>query len=574
MRKTLIAAAVIAAGVAGYYAINKTSSPTTVNLSELEYVPADTALFSGQFTALDLVSYLKSLGMSSEQLSNDDMQQAMAELAAESSSAVKFGVALFQDYINVLSKPDEFVKNTGIAAKTRSLTYLVGAAPVARFEVTDAAAFQAFFQRAAAQSGVSYQTQQLAGHSYQVYSLSELLDGLELLVSVDRGWGTVALHSNKLPEAHRAQALAQQKPTQNLANNSKLADISKKYQLKQDGLGFLSTEQLGLAFTTTDGNQLAKDLQLTFSGGLPEPLQVWHTPACRADVAMLTKTWPGLVMDAEIKQQTASGMAMSSKMLFPTESKIALDGLQGLQGFIPRSLNGSLHPSMFYLALGTEISQLTPAISKIWAGMTDLSLNCEPLVAVQEQLKGQNPMMMLAMAGMAANGLQGMSVTINGFSMDMATGQPTAADALITLSADNPQALLANAKAMVPPLAGINLPANGEEISVAEIFPPIAMMGLDARLKASGNHLLLYVGDKAKAQADVIGKEKLSKNGIMSFGMDYKQFFTAMSEMISMSGQPMPPELESMMNTDMQLGLSFGVDKHGVVIATDMKLAE
>lgn len=574
MRKTLIAAAVIAAGVAGYYAINKTSSPATVGLNELEYVPADTALFSGQFTAIDLVSYFKSLGMSPEQFSSDEMQQAMQELATGSSPAVKFGVSLFQDYIRILGAPDDFVKNTGIAAKTRSLSYLVGAAPVIRFEVSDAAAFIAFFERAAAASGISHQTQQLAGHSYQVYPLTDLLDGLELLVSVDRGWGTVALHSNKLSETHRAQALAQQKPVQNLGNTSKLADISKKYRLKQDGLGYVSTEQLGLAFTTTDGNQLAKDLQLTFTAGLPEPLQIWHTPSCRADVAMLTKTWPGLVMDAEIKQQNASGLAMSSKMLFPTESKIALEGLQGLQGFIPSSLNGSLHSSMFYLALGTEISQLTPAISKLWAGMTDLKLQCEPLLAVQAQLKEQNPLMMLAMAGMAANGLQGLSVTINGFSMDMATGQPTTADALITLSADNPQALLANAKAMVPPLAGITLPAEGEEISVAEIFPPVAMMGLDARLKASGNHLLLYVGDKAKAQATAIGKEKLSKNGIMSFGMDYKQFFTAMSDMITISGQPMPAELESMMHTNMQVGLSFGVDQHGVVLTTDMKVAD
>lgn len=571
MRKTLIAAAVIAAGAIGYYAINKSS---TVTLSELDYVPADTVLFSGQFTALDLVSYLKSLGLSPAQLNHDEMQHAMATLSAESSPALKFGIALFQDYMNILSTPDDFVKNTGIAAKTRSLTYLVGAAPVSRFEVADAAAFQAFFERAATESGVAFQTKQLANHSYQVYSLNELLDGLELLVSVDRGWGTVALHNSKLPEAHRAQALAQQKPAQHLGNSSKLADISKKYQLKQDGLGFFSTEQLGLAFTTAEGNQLAKDLQLVFTAGLPEQLQIWHTPACRADVAMLTKTWPGLVMDLDIKQQNAAGMAMSGKMLFPTESKIALEGLQSLQGFIPASLNGNLHSSMFYLALGTEISQLTPAISKMWAGMTDLSLSCEPLLAVQQQLKDQNPMSMLAMAGMAASGLQGISVTINGFSLDMTTGQPKTADALITLSADNPQALLANVKAMVPPLATITLPSDGEESSVAEIFPSAVTMGLDARLKASGNHVLLYVGDKAKAQADTISKEKLSKNGLMSFGMDYKQFFTAMADMISMSGQPMPAEFESMMNTNLQFGMSFGIDQHGVVITTDMKMAE
>lgn len=574
MRKTLIAAAVIAAGVAGYYAINKSSTSSSVSLSELDYVPADTALFSGQFTPLDLVAYLKSLGMSAEQLNNAEMQDAMAMLSAESSPAVRFGVALFQDYMTTLSKPDDFVKNTGIASKTRSLSYLVGAAPVVRFEVTDAAAFQAFFERAATQSGIESQTKQLAGHSYQVYSLNELLDGLELLVSVDRGWGTIALHSNKLPETHRAHALAQQKPAKNLGNTSKLADMSQKYQLKQDGLGFLSTEQLGLAFTTTDGNQLAQDLQLTFTAGLPEALQVWHTPACQTDVAMLTKTWPGLVMDSEIKQQNAAGIVFSSKMIIPTESNVALDGLQKLQGFIPKSLNGALHPSMFYLGLGTEISQITPAISILWAGMTELSLTCEPLVALQQQMKEQNPMMMLAMAGMAANGLQGMSVTINGFSMDMATGQPTAADALVTLSADNPQALFTNAQAMLPPLAGITLPAAGDEISVAEIFPPIAALGLDVRLKASDNHLLLYVGDKAKAQAATIATEKLNKNGILSFGMDYKQFFSAISEMTSASGQPMPPELESMMNTDMQLGMSFGVDAHGIVLTTEMKVSE
>ncbi|GGW50092.1 hypothetical protein [Alishewanella tabrizica] len=573
MRKTLIAAAVIAAGALGYYAINQSSS-SGVSLSELDYVPADTALFSGQFTALDLVAYLKSLGMSPAQLSNDEMQEAMNSLSAESSPAVKFGIALFQDYMTILSTPDDFVKNTGIAAKTRSLSYLVGAAPVVRFEVVDPVAFKAFFERAAAKSGVTVETKQLDTHSYQVYSLHEVLEGLELLVSVDRGWGTVSLHSNKLSETHRAQALAQQKPADNLGNNSKLADMSKKYQLKQDGLGFLSTEQLGVAFTTVDGNQLAKDLQLALSTVAPEALNVWQTPACQTDIAMLTKTWPGLVMDAEIKQQDNTGMTLSSKMLFPTESKIALEGLQGMQGFIPSSLNGSLHASMFYMALGTEISQLTPAMSKMWSGMTDLSLNCEPLVAAQTQMKEQNPMMMLAMAGMAANGLQGMSITINSFSMDVATGMPKSADSLITLSADNPQTLFNNAKAMLPPLAGITLPANGEDIAVADIFPPIAASGLDVRLKASGNHLLLYVGDIAKTQAETIGKEPLSKNGILSVGMDYKQFFTSMADMITLSGQPMPPEFESMMNTNMQMGFSFGVDQHGMVFQTNMKLAE
>ncbi len=572
MRKTLIAAAVVAAGVAGYYAYNQ--STTAVKLAELDYVPADTALFSGQFTALDLVSYLKSLGLSPAQYNSDEMQTAMAELAADAEPAVQFAVHLFQDYLAILSTPENFVANTGIMAKTRSLTYLVGAAPVMRFEIADANAFYAFFDRAAAKSSIVAEERQLAGHSYRVYPLYDALEGLELLVSVDRGWGTVALHNNKLNDEHRAHTLAQLKPASNLGNSQKLAQMSKKYQLQQDGIGFLSSEQIALALTTTDGNQLAKDLQLTFSQGLPEPLQVWHTPACQNDVALLTKTWPGLVMDMQLAQQNENGMHIRGKMLIPTESQVALSSLQSMQGFVPSSLQGGIHSSMFYLAMGTEISQLTPAVSKMWSGMTELTLSCEPLVALQEQMKAQNPMMMLAMAGMAANGLQGVSVTINGFSLDMATGQPKTADALISLSADNPQALLASAQAMLPPLAGVTLPADGEDVAVAEIFPPLAALGLDVRLKASGQHLLLYVGEKAAAQAQVIGKEKLQKNGMMAFGMDYQQFFKTMADVIAMSGQPMPPELESMMQTNMQVGASFSVDEHGLVFKSEMKLAQ
>ncbi|MDP5458265.1 hypothetical protein [Alishewanella sp. SMS8] len=573
MRKTLIAAAIVAAGVAGYFALNQ-SSTSPSSFTELDYVPADTALFSGQFTALDIVSYLKSLGMSPAQYNSDEMQQAMAALSENGSPALKFAIALFQDYLTVLTSPETFVANTGIMAKTRSLSYLVGAAPVVRFEVSDALAFQAFFERAATQSGVVSEQRQLGEHSYQAYPLGDAMPGLELLVSIDRGWGTVVLHNTQLSAEHRAQSLAQSKPAQNLGNSQKLTEMSKKYQLHQDGIGFLSTEQLALALTTTDGNQLAKDLQLTFTDGLPAALEVWHSDACRTDAAMLAKTWPGLVMDAKIAQQDNSGLHMSGTMLWPTESQIALEGMQSMQGFIPSSLAGGIHPSMFYLAMGTEISQLTPAISKMWAGMTDLTLSCEPLVAIQEQMKAQNPMMMLAMAGMAANGLQGASVTINGFSIDMNTGQPKAADALVTLSADNPQTLLANAKAMLPPLANITLPADGEDIAVADIFPPVAMLNLDVRLKLSGNHLLLYVGDKATAQAQVIAKEALKKNGMIAFGMDYQQFFAALGEMFAMSGQPMPAELESMLQSDMKIGMSFGVNEHGVVVSTEMKLAD
>ena len=171
MRKTLIAAAVIAAGAIGYYAINKSS---TVTLSELDYVPADTVLFSGQFTALDLVSYLKSLGLSPAQLNNDEMQHAMATLSAESSPAVKFGIALFQDYMNILSTPDDFVKNTGLAV-TIDLGEWNDIHPVDKKTLAERLALAA--RAVALDEDVQYQGPQL---------LSVQVQGNKLLLSFDQ----------------------------------------------------------------------------------------------------------------------------------------------------------------------------------------------------------------------------------------------------------------------------------------------------------------------------------------------------------------------------------------------------
>ncbi|MFN3709136.1 MAG: hypothetical protein ACK4S8_01070 [Alishewanella aestuarii] len=569
MRKTLIAAAVVAAGAAGYYFLSKQDSQAFH--AELAYVPADTVLFSGQFKALDMVSYLATVGITPDYLKGEDLQQGLAVLQQQAPAAGQFALALFEGFINALGSPEQFERETGIANASRSLFYLVGAAPVIRLELANEQAFLSFLDNLGQRSGLSYQDASLNGHSFRRYRTDDAPEGFELLVSTERGWATIALHHHALSDSHRLQSLALEQPAKNLANSGKLENYVKQYQLKTDGLGFFSTEQLALALTTTDGNQLARDLQLTFNGEVPEALQSWQTPACRTDMQMLAQTWPGMVMDSELVTQANGQFHIRSKMLLPTSSKVALEGLQGLQGFIPAALNGKVHSSMFYLALGTEISQLTPSVSKIWAGMTDLAVSCEPLVAVQEQMKAQNPLMMLAMAGMAANGLQGFSVTINGFSLDPATGQPNQADALVTVSADNPQTLAANAIAMAPMLAGIQLPAAGEEISVSEVFPPAAMLGLDLRLKASANHLMLYVGDKAKAQATQLASEKLTKNGIMAVGADYKQFFSALSDAAAMSGQPVPDELKRMMDSNMQLGFGFGIEQHGIVFNTELK---
>ncbi len=62
MRKTLIAGVVIAAGALAYYQFGGKSAGQ-VDMPGLDFVPADTVMFSVQAAPIDLTSYLSSLGM-------------------------------------------------------------------------------------------------------------------------------------------------------------------------------------------------------------------------------------------------------------------------------------------------------------------------------------------------------------------------------------------------------------------------------------------------------------------------------------------------------------------------------
>lgn len=572
MRKTLIAVAVIAAGALAYYKFGPgvTSVP---ELAGLEYVPADTALLSAQVTPIDLGSYLTSLGMG-PQYYDANMQQEFADMAAEATEPQqKFGLALIQTYMKALADPAALSTNTGIKAQMRSLAYMVGLSPVLRIELGDEAAFWRLFDDAENSSGFSHVAQQINTVKYRQYRFSHEEMTLDLLVSVQNGWATLAVSSEKFDPQHLAVVMQAEKPEQNLANTSIIKDLQQKYQLEKGAYGYLSTAQFSKFLTSKDGNRLAKDVEAVFGSQLNVVLADWRNAACEADVATISANWPGMFIDNKFEVADGKHLKVSGRMLIPTENQDTVKLLAALRGFLPGHTQTFDNAGMFSAAIGLDVAQLAPTLGKLWTGLTEPAYSCQPLAEMQMQMKQSNPLAAVAMAGMAS-GLHGVSVTINDAELDMNTSNLKDADALVTVSADNARTFFEGIKAFYPPLAAVTLPAAGEELDLASVIPEVAVLGLQPKLALADSHLLLYVGPKATSQSAMVAKESLTKNGLMSFGMDYGRFFKTMEEAMAASGTEVPANFHQLSGSNMKLLLKMDVNQHGLLISTDMEMAQ
>jgi len=285
-------------------------------------------------------------------------------------------------------------------------------------------------------------------------------------------------------------------------------------------------------------------------------------------MAAITQSWPGLFFDSSIVPG-ATALQVSSKVVVPTENKDTVAALSAMRGFIPTAVSSNTS-AMMHWGVGFDVGQLASSAGKLWNTFTQTKYTCEPLVKMQEGATANNPLAALAMTGMA-NGVQGLSVTLNNFEMDTATGQPKSLDALVTVSATNARAVIESLKAMVPDLASIPLPKDGEAQDLSAMLPPGAMPDLKPMLQLNNSHVAISVGDKGKTQADAVMKEATSKNGLMSMGIDYKAFFGTVLAAMPVDSPEQQKEFEQLQKIDMKLNMTMDVNDSGLVFSTQME---
>lgn len=577
MRTTLIAAAVIAAGAGGYYAYNTMQSSSSVSMAELAYVPADTALFSAQLKPIDLPTYLATTAFMTPDMvasTKADMDILLDEMSDDDSAGIVFALSLYGQLLDALAQPDQFTELTGASDQARSLVYMVGAAPVLRISISDESKFLAMFARAEQESGYSGKVETVEGATVYRYELLHDADenvAADLLMRVADGWATLTIDAASFDKANLAHRLALTMPAASLQDSGYLEDVIKKYELRTDGVGYVRTDIIANALVNPDSNQLGKDLRALSEGELDTSLAEWQTSECRTDIGAIANLWPGVFFDAAIDQSTKGITTVSSKSLIPTHHQPTLERLQDLRGFIPTAISSNLPEMMGYFGLGTDVGRLAPNMSQIWVSMTNAKFSCEPLIAAQESMKANNPMAALAVTQMFA-GLTGIAAQVVNFDLaGLETGSPDSLNMTFSLTGNDIETLYATLQSFDPNFAAMELPAVGEATTLtgADLGLPV-----DAKLHRGENTLALGVSAASEATAKAIAAEKVSKNGFLVMGFNYGKLFDAIGPMMAMEGEEITPEIEALMNSDMQLHFGMDFNKHGFVIDYSMTIAK
>ncbi|MCH1929252.1 hypothetical protein L9G16_03590 [Shewanella sp. A25] len=572
MKKLLIAAAVVAAGAGTYWYSQQGQFAGMSTNPALEYIPADTVVFSGQLKPFPLKNYLLSASAQYQQLP----AETLAELQSVDSPAVKFFVSFYQQYLEGMKKPAALLTSFGLADEIQTYFYTLGALPVVKVDVAQITAFWAVLDKAEKDSGLSHEMRQLAGLDYRAYRLSDADsdEKLELLFAYKDGVLTVTLSTKATEPELLELAFGLKKAEHSLAASGMVEDIIKTHGFTEDSISFINHVEIVKAITSADGNMLSKQLTkfLTAENFGEDPLAPIRTEECRNEFNAIAANWPRTVAGLTVMSATGKESHVEGKFVIESKNQPILTALQKMRGFIPAHLT-DINSSIFSMGVGLDMNELAPSLAAIWDDLQKPQFTCAPLAEIQAELSQQSPAM-LGMFTSMANGVKGMSVSLFDYQMSAEDQEPALAslDALVSLSAENPSMLFNMAKPFVPMLADVQLADNGEptDLSALLMLPP--EFNIKPMLAIKGQHLVVYSGEKGLAHANNLAKEQLTANGLFGLTADYGKMFTPMVTLLEMSGEPVPPEMQMLKNYNMRIQFGFDVNDKGLVFDSLMNI--
>ena len=568
MKKIVIAAVIIAAGAGGYwYTQNGAGSSVSAN-PLLDYVPADTPLFSGQLTPFPLKAYLQSISGNYQQYPSN----ALAELDELDSPMGKFFVSIYQQYMDGIKDPALLLKTFGFPDEVKPYIYTLGALPVFKIDVNQVDAFWAVLDKAEKDSGVSHEMRKIGDVDYRAYMLSDdnTAEKIELLFAQKDGILTMTFSTSLTKPDLLEMAFGIKTAPQSLAASGIIEDIIKTHGFKNNSVSFINHVEIVKALTSADSNLLSQQLtQLLANENVGEdPLAEIRTPECRAELTAIAANWPRTVAGVTEFSVTEKESHMAASFVIETKNQPILTALQKMRGFIPAHM-ADINSTIFSMGIGLDVNEVAPALTAIWDDLQKPQLTCAPLAQWQSELSQQSPAMLGMFTGMA-NGVKGMSVSLLDFKLAAYDDdyQLESVDALVSLSADNPAMLFNMVKPFAPMLADVQLADNGDATDLSPILMLPPALGIKPMLAIKGQHLVVYSGDKGLQLANKLATEKLSTNGMYSLSADYGKMFTPMLTFLEMTGEPVPEEMKMLKDYNMRVKMSFDVNQQGLVIGS------
>ena len=215
------------------------------------------------------------------------------------------------------------------------------------------------------------------------------------------------------------------------------------------------------------------------------------------------------------------------------------DVLKLIRGHIPTDMTGA-QSDIFSMAIGLDVSRLDQVIS----GVAKLTENFQYQCPLLQQLNGSADAInsvrpMVAMSTGMARGLKGVRMSLFDIQGDVAAGEISVVDGLLSVSGDQIRALINIMMAMNPNAGMINIPEDGSPVALP--MPQQWLQGAAQRVQAmlavKDNHAVVFAGDTAKGLYQKALDEPLNENGLLFFSMDYGRYMKLLGGFMDVAAQ-------------------------------------
>jgi hypothetical protein len=553
--------------------------PKSVTL--LDVVPADTIFFSGGLQPFPLKEILQWEADTFNAFKGLDPKSLFPEMQEKETFWQRMGTELWLSYSALLLSPEAELKKWGIQEKTFSASYTVGLAPVFRISLQDVTAFENKLDELEAKVKITHTSETLGQATYRRYALKKSAS-VDLIIGVDnkRKQAVVMLDLGVDSEQTLAIALGQQKPEKTLADSGRVEALQKQYNLHPAKIGYIDHQQLITGLTTKEGNSVAKMMQSLASQlhlGVSAVLNELQTDGCRHDLEAIGKNWPQTVFGYTTLDLTASPSRIDSLLVLENKDKALLESLQSLRGFIPQYANAknAAEQPVVAAGIGLNVEKIAPFLTQRWAAITQKEYKCSFLKDIQKDIKSQQPMALAMMTGMAP-GVQGLAFSLMSLELEEKKSDPPlpkSMDALISLAVKNPTVFIQTVSALFPPLAQLELSADGTPVQLPIPFPlPFPVMAA-----IHGSHVTVYTGEKSKALSQSLRSDSLdTPSGLLAGYFDYGKYYGLIGDALQSVDIPEAQQaetkalFEAMKGVTLRMQMNMDVTDRGLEIALDM----
>lgn len=426
---------------------------------------------------------------------------------------------MLEDYLTVLKTEGYkgLVEHYGLDPDGAFAFYLHGAMPVLRMSLNEPEKLLALLDLAEAESGVVHRNPALGDAQARAWTLvmenaSAKFPALELGLVIENSQLTVSLLTDRDAADSRLARFALEPLVTNLADAGTLDKWRDEFERDDIMIGYFDFYQLAQAFLQPEQNSTGREITSLFPE-LATKVNESLSASCRQEYLGLVQGAPRAVFGTTSYEVDGNRLETGMRSVWSIENAAVLTELKRLPGYLP-NYSRNLDDKMLGFAVGIDVDQLVPVLTKLWRQFIDAPFECEQLQSAQVAANQANPMM-LSMGTAMARGLKGVGVAVYDLFADPTSPAGLGGTTLVSISAEDPQALVSLLTSYAPGMSGTKVSPDGTPVPLQ--FPGVPA---DTFIAIKGSHIVLYRGEKAEQEAEALAQEPLSANGTAAFALN------------------------------------------------------